>query len=153
MAANPGSRAPGRRSRRRLGDQPCARLARRQAVAEHSHRLRQDIGITDIGITPQRRASRAPSWLAWCQPEGVHPITGVTRLQVARYATQLDTAEVAGPARAHITASHCVFLQDGAVYTYRFDGSLSLPAGYRCSLMLAKQPASRHERDKVLLIL
>jgi site-specific recombinase XerD len=46
----------------------------------------------DIGITPQRRASRAPSWLAWCQEQGVHPVTGVTGLHVALYARQLDTA-------------------------------------------------------------
>ena len=46
----------------------------------------------DIGITPQRRASRAPSWLAWCQEQGVHPVTGVTVLHVARYARQLDAA-------------------------------------------------------------
>ena len=46
----------------------------------------------DIGITPQRRASRAPSWLAWCQEQGVHPVTGVTGLHVARYARQLDAA-------------------------------------------------------------
>ncbi len=46
----------------------------------------------DIGITPQRRASRAPSWLAWCQEQGVHPVTGVTGLHVARYARQLDDA-------------------------------------------------------------
>ena len=46
----------------------------------------------DIGITLQRRASRAPSWLAWCQEQGVHPVTGVTGLHVARYARQLDAA-------------------------------------------------------------
>ena len=46
----------------------------------------------DIGITPQRRASRAPSWLAWCREQGVHPVAGVTGLHVARYARQLDTA-------------------------------------------------------------
>ena len=46
----------------------------------------------DIGITPRRRASRAPSWLAWCQEQGVHPVTGVTGLHVARYARQLDAA-------------------------------------------------------------
>jgi len=46
----------------------------------------------DIGITPQRRASRAPSWLAWCQERGAHPVTGVTGLHVARYARQLDAA-------------------------------------------------------------
>jgi integrase/recombinase XerD len=46
----------------------------------------------DIGITPQRRPSRAPSWLTWCQEQGVHPVTGVTILHVARYARQLDAA-------------------------------------------------------------
>ena len=46
----------------------------------------------DIGITPQRRASRAPAWLAWCQEQGVHPVTGVTGLHMARYARQLDAA-------------------------------------------------------------
>jgi site-specific recombinase XerC len=46
----------------------------------------------DIGITPPRRPSRAPSWLTWCQEQGVHPITGVTMLHVARYARQLETA-------------------------------------------------------------
>ena len=44
----------------------------------------------DIGITPQRRPGRAPSWLAWCQQQEVHPVTGVTGLHVARYARQLD---------------------------------------------------------------
>src|SRR5207253_6475166 len=43
-------------------------------------------------ITPQRRASYAPSWLAWCQAAGVHPVTGVTGLHVARYARQLEAA-------------------------------------------------------------
>jgi integrase/recombinase XerD len=46
----------------------------------------------DIGIMPRRRASRAPSWLAWCREQGVHPVTGVTGLHVALYARQLDTA-------------------------------------------------------------
>jgi integrase/recombinase XerD len=46
----------------------------------------------DIGITPQRRVSRAPSWLAWCQAEGVHPVTGVTGLHVTLYARHLDSA-------------------------------------------------------------
>jgi integrase/recombinase XerD len=46
----------------------------------------------DIGITPRRRPSRAPSWLAWCQAEGVHPVAGVTGLHVARYARQLQGA-------------------------------------------------------------
>jgi integrase/recombinase XerD len=46
----------------------------------------------DIGIIPQRRASRAPSWLAWCQEQRAHPVTGITGLHVARYARQLDAA-------------------------------------------------------------
>jgi site-specific recombinase XerC len=46
----------------------------------------------DIGVAPQRRASRAPSWLTWCQEQGVHPVTGVTVLHVARYARELDAA-------------------------------------------------------------
>src|SRR5512142_88616 len=46
----------------------------------------------DIGITPPRRPGRAPSWLTWCQQQGVHPVTGVTALHVARYARQLEAA-------------------------------------------------------------
>jgi site-specific recombinase XerC len=46
----------------------------------------------DIGITPQQRPGRAPSWLTWCQQQEVHPVTGVTALHVARYARQLDDA-------------------------------------------------------------
>jgi integrase/recombinase XerD len=46
----------------------------------------------DIGITPHRRDCRAPSWLAWCQSEGVHPVTGITGLHAARYARQLEAA-------------------------------------------------------------
>jgi site-specific recombinase XerC len=46
----------------------------------------------DIGITPPRRPGRAPSWLTWCREQGVHPVTGVTMLYVARYARQLETA-------------------------------------------------------------
>ena len=53
----------------------------------------------DIGITPRRRPSRAPSWLAWCQQERVHPVTGVTGLHVARYARQLDLTDLS-PASA-----------------------------------------------------
>jgi integrase/recombinase XerD len=45
----------------------------------------------DIGIL-RRRAGRAPSWLAWCQAERVHPVTGVTGLHVARYARHLEAA-------------------------------------------------------------
>jgi integrase/recombinase XerD len=45
----------------------------------------------DIGIAPPRRPSRAPTWLAWCQAQGVHPVTGVTGLHVALYARRLQT--------------------------------------------------------------
>ena len=53
----------------------------------------------DIGITPRRRAGHAPSWLALCRAEGVHPVTGVTGLHVARYARRLAAAELS-PASA-----------------------------------------------------
>jgi integrase/recombinase XerD len=53
----------------------------------------------DIGITPRRRAGHAPSWLAWCRTEGVHPVTGVTGLHVALYARRLAAAELS-PASA-----------------------------------------------------
>ena len=49
----------------------------------------------DIGVTPARRTGRAPSWLGWCEAAGVHPVTGVTGLDVARYARQLDAAGLA----------------------------------------------------------
>jgi integrase/recombinase XerD len=49
----------------------------------------------DIGITPRHRAGRAPTWLAWCQARGVHPVTGVSGLDVAVYARQLDAAGLA----------------------------------------------------------
>ncbi|MFY9933681.1 MAG: tyrosine-type recombinase/integrase [Streptosporangiaceae bacterium] len=45
----------------------------------------------DIGITPPARACHAPSWLAWCERQGVHPVTGVTGMHVARYARELQS--------------------------------------------------------------
>lgn len=76
----------------------------------------------DIGITPQQRPCRAPSWLTWCQQQQVHPVTGVTAMHVARYARQLDNTGLSPASaarklaaisswyawlarRAHITAS------------------------------------------------
>src|ERR1700722_14277825 len=53
----------------------------------------------DIGLISQQRPSRAPSWLAWCREQSVHPVTGVTGLHVARYAQQLSAAGLA-PASA-----------------------------------------------------
>jgi integrase/recombinase XerD len=46
----------------------------------------------DIGITPQARASRAPSWLGWCRAAGADPVGGVTEDHVALYARALDAA-------------------------------------------------------------
>jgi integrase/recombinase XerD len=59
----------------------------------------------DIGITPQRRASRAPSWLAWCRQQQVHPVTGVTGLHVIRYARQLDAAGLSAASAARKLAA------------------------------------------------
>src|SRR2546430_16126436 len=59
----------------------------------------------DIGITPQRRPGRAPSWLAWCGQQGVHPVTGVTGLHVARYARQLDDAGLSAASAARKLAA------------------------------------------------
>src|SRR5260370_38088916 len=53
----------------------------------------------DIGIPRQGRPGHGPSWRAWCQAEGVHPVTGVTGLHVALYARQLAAAELS-PASA-----------------------------------------------------
>jgi len=59
----------------------------------------------DIGITPQRRPGRAPSWLAWCGQQGVHPVTGVTGLHVARYARQLADAGLSAASAARKLAA------------------------------------------------
>jgi integrase/recombinase XerD len=70
---------------------PVTRLVLGWLAAKRSEHTRAAYA-RDIGITPQRRASRAPSWLAWCQAEGVHPVAGVNGLHVARYARQLQGA-------------------------------------------------------------
>jgi site-specific recombinase XerD len=59
----------------------------------------------DIGITPPRRPGRAPSWLTWCQEQGVHPVTDVTGLHVARYARQLDNAGLSAASTARKLAA------------------------------------------------
>jgi integrase/recombinase XerD len=46
----------------------------------------------DLGILPQARAARAPSWLAWCAAAGTDPVTGVTEDHVTLYARALDAA-------------------------------------------------------------
>ena len=59
----------------------------------------------DIGISPPRRPSRAPSWLTWCREQEVHPVTGVTVLHVARYARQLETAGLCPASTARTLAA------------------------------------------------
>jgi integrase/recombinase XerD len=59
----------------------------------------------DIGISPPRRPSRAPSWLTWCREQEVHPVTGVTVLHVARYARQLETAGLSPASAARTLAA------------------------------------------------
>ncbi len=61
-------------------------------LAAHRSENTRTAYARDIGITPPRRPSRAPSWLTWCQEQGVHPVTGITMLHVTRYARQLETA-------------------------------------------------------------
>jgi site-specific recombinase XerD len=70
---------------------PVTRLVLAWLAAKPSENTRTAYA-RDLGITPQRRASHAPSWLAWCQAAGVHPVTGVTGMHLARYARQLDAA-------------------------------------------------------------
>jgi integrase/recombinase XerD len=67
---------------------PVTRLVLGWLAAKRSDNTRTAYA-REIGITPQRRAGHAPSWFAWCQAEGVHPVTGVTGLHVAQYARQL----------------------------------------------------------------
>jgi integrase/recombinase XerD len=68
---------------------PVTRLVLGWLTAKRSENTRAAYA-GDIGITPHRHSSRAPSWLAWCQAQGVHPVTGVTGLHVARYARRLE---------------------------------------------------------------
>lgn len=70
---------------------PVTRLVLGWLAAKRSEHTREAYA-RDIGITPHRRASHAPSWLAWCQGQGVDPVTGVTGLHVARYARRLEGA-------------------------------------------------------------
>ena len=70
---------------------PVTRLVLGWLAAKRSEHTRAAYA-RDIGIIPPRRASHAPSWLAWCRAEGVHPVTGVTGLHVALYARQLEAA-------------------------------------------------------------
>jgi integrase/recombinase XerD len=77
---------------------PVTRLVLGWLAAKRSENTRTAYA-RDIGITPQRRPGHAPSWLSWCQAEGVHPVTGVTGLHVALYARHLEAAELS-PASA-----------------------------------------------------
>ena len=117
-------------------------------AAKRSENTRAAYG-RDIGITPQRRASRAPSWLAWCQEQGVHPVTGVTGLHVARYARQLDAAGLspASAARklAAVSGWYAWLAQRGHLGTERGHRVLRVTRtnGRRQSLALPGPAASR----------
>jgi integrase/recombinase XerD len=71
-----------------------ARLVLAWLAAKRSENTRAAYA-RDIGVAPVRRTGRAPSWLGWCEASGVHPVTGVTGVDVARYARQLDAAGLA----------------------------------------------------------
>ena len=73
-------------------------------AAKRSERTRTAYA-RDIGISPPRRPSRAPSWLTWCREQEVHPVTGVTVLHVARYARQLETAGLSPASAARTLAA------------------------------------------------
>jgi integrase/recombinase XerD len=77
---------------------PVTRLVLGWLAAKRSENTRAAYA-RDIGIIPGRRSSRAPSWLAWCQAQGVDPVTGVTGLHVVRYARRLEVVGLA-PATA-----------------------------------------------------
>jgi integrase/recombinase XerD len=99
------SHAPGPELVARAADaDPVALLVLGWLASKHSENTRAAYA-RDIGITPQRRASRAPSWLAWCQAEGVHPVTGVTGLHAALYARQLQAARLSPASRARKLAA------------------------------------------------
>jgi integrase/recombinase XerD len=68
-----------------------ARLVLAWLAGKRSENTRVAYG-RDIGILPQARPSRAPSWLAWCAAAGVDPVGGVTEDHVAVFARALDAA-------------------------------------------------------------
>jgi integrase/recombinase XerD len=87
----PNSRSPGAALVAAVADaDPVTRLVLGWLAGKRSANTRVAYA-RDIGII-RRRAGRAPSWLAWCHAEGVHPVTGVTGLHVARYARRLEAA-------------------------------------------------------------
>ena len=100
----------------------------------------------DIGITPPRRPGRAPSWLTWCREQGVHPVTGVTALHVARYARQLEAAgglgEVLQRVRALVAVVGRVRQRSGAAGV---DDDHESPFGHgpECYRILARGWASK----------
>jgi integrase/recombinase XerD len=83
---------------------PVTRLVLGWLTAKRSENTRAAYA-RDIGIMPGRRASRAPSWLAWCQAQGVHPVTGVTGLHVARYARRLEVVGLSSASAARKLAA------------------------------------------------
>jgi len=70
---------------------PTTRLVLAWLASKRSEHTRRAYG-RDLGILPQVRPSRAPSWLAWCSAVGVDPVTEVTEDHVTLYARALDSA-------------------------------------------------------------
>jgi site-specific recombinase XerD len=83
---------------------PVTRLVLGWLAAKRSENTRTAYA-RDIGITSRRGTGRAPSWLAWCEAERVHPVTGVTGLHVARYARQLEATELSAASVARRLAA------------------------------------------------
>jgi integrase/recombinase XerD len=69
---------------------PVTRLVLGWLAGKRSENTRKSYA-RDIGITPQLRASRAPSWLAWCRAAGTDPLAA-TEDHVTMYARALDSA-------------------------------------------------------------
>jgi integrase/recombinase XerD len=70
---------------------PATRLVLAWLAGKRSEHTRRAYA-RDLGILPQARPSRAPSWLAWCRAAGADPVTEVTEDHVTLYARALDAA-------------------------------------------------------------
>ena len=69
----------------------------------------------DLGILPQVRASRAPTWLAWCREVGTDPVRDVSEDLVALYARALDASGLSAASAARklcSVSSWCTWLAD-----------------------------------------
>src|SRR5260221_12263535 len=78
---------------------PVTRLALGWLAGKRSEHTRQAYA-RDLGIVPQQRAARAPSWLAWCRAVDVDPVIGVTEDHVTLYARTLDAAGLSSSSAA-----------------------------------------------------